>query len=1271
MSTKRRACFLSLLFKVGYSLLRLKLFLLLLIVSTSLSHANFDISSNWGFIQGGGFRQGNFTGEDKKIKVVAMALDQSSNQLAVAGAIGEKWAVRIYRMGVDGPDLIASWTNDQNLEFSVITSLEWISGSGKLVCAVEHLVGNQSNIRLLTLDPTNKSSIESVGLSGWVSVVDMQPENTNNDKFLLLGIKNKKAVCVTVDLSTKVISDEFLLKGIDQPRALSFVNGQIIIAGQDGRGARIESYSAGKRKAFKKIGNKFLITQMVEFGGRIFLTGCSSQKEFSEDFFLSCFESSGNLISESWSVLTKSSLGGVEIGTSLLPMSDGGVMVGGNFSKSWKLGQSTPTGKLAQFTGEGDAVKNFDSFLARYDENGNLLWAQESGFSGNDFLMDQVLDGQDNLIILGNRKIDGGFGPYLSKINASGNLNKNVALVEPGNSEKEQFSVISWDPPETLRFGEPVSNEYFSARALGKAKFSYSINGKRVFEGNTPLFDPGKINLSAQLIRDSVTEKSTTKSILGLKGRLYLKLSFAQDRDNVRFNKELYGLHPDHSFDRAKRNELLDKVRFELVTKNGNQKVENGIVQIQAGITGTFSIIAIFDGDSHYESTSRRLTIMEKNGVVSVPSGQSNTRIQVKDLDGWQNDSFVERGTQLFISATQGFGTNRKFNRWVEFSNDARQLQTASVQSPFSLRTALLADRDMTLFAHYNFTFSGSVVNGYLSGSKVFLDFNLNGILDEDEPFGYSTTSGGFDVEVSEEDLLANDRNGDGMIDHSEAMLVVLGGTDRSSSLPLSIQFRAPPSYSVITAVSTVVSKLVESGKSLDEAEQIVSQYFSLSSEIKLSTFEPLKSAFLQKEAAKDFVNRSTQLANLMNLGARFIEVSTEMQTDRVKGSEFIVSAIGNKVLEQIKTSANSKTQTFDLTNLASLTSIVAQADFQAKNEQNLSSTGRRSGSVQSLGAESQVTPLMRLLAEQISSANQALNDIAKNSSMEATGFKALASASQNILDKIGEEVVIANTEDPNGGGNPSGSSSNEFTLNALQDFATQAQINVYAPILNENKLSAPSVLNDNLIVGGFSAIDPEGTASSFALMGQNPDFDMDGVSILSIDSETGQLKIQDLDDLKLMNMDLLNPILRVSDPFGLYIDQRVEINLREWTYLLGRNDSSGINTQEDDNSTILSYSIPLDSVPGWWENWWFGSYYVVGDKGWIYHQKLGWLYMNSSVGQGTWLWKDSLGWLWTKSTIYPFLYSSSTSGWLYFSNELGERSLFFDYLLNQWEILE
>ena len=46
--------------------------------------------------------------------------------------------------------------------------------------------------------------------------------------------------------------------------------------------------------------------------------------------------------------------------------------------------------------------------------------------------MSQILDEQEKVIILGNRKIDGGFGPYLAQVNVSGNIQKNVPMVKSG-----------------------------------------------------------------------------------------------------------------------------------------------------------------------------------------------------------------------------------------------------------------------------------------------------------------------------------------------------------------------------------------------------------------------------------------------------------------------------------------------------------------------------------------------------------------------------------------------------------------------------------------------------------------------------------------------------------------------------------------------------------------------------------------------------------------------------------------------------------------------
>ena len=155
--------------------------------------------------------------------------------------------------------------------------------------------------------------------------------------------------------------------------------------------------------------------------------------------------------------------------------------------------------------------------------------------------------------------------------------------------------------------------------------------------------------------------------------------------------------------------------------------------------------------DEHYEEANRRVTVFVKNGNVSESSSGRVVTLQVKDLDGWKNDLIVNKGSEAQVPASQGFGKNRKFNRWVEFLGTDRILRTARVQSPFNIRTSLIAEEDMTLFAHYNFTFVGTAINGYLGGSRVFLDFNLNGILDEGEPSGFFKKEWRVELEVEEE----------------------------------------------------------------------------------------------------------------------------------------------------------------------------------------------------------------------------------------------------------------------------------------------------------------------------------------------------------------------------------------------------------------------------------------------------------------------------------------------------------------------------------------
>ena len=261
-------------------------------------------------------------------------------------------------------------------------------------------------------------------------------------------------------------------------------------------------------------------------------------------------------------------------------------------------------------------------------------------------------------------------------------------------NDLKEFSAISWDPPKTIRFAEPIEGDYLSARALGKTNFQYEINGSVVDNGDIPLFQPGDVNMTVRLFRGDIENNATTVTLAGLKGRLYLKIGFSQNQGIVNLSHEFFGLHPAHLNDSTKLESMAKKIGYELVGKDGNGAIEGGEIEVDPSFTGSLEIICTFEGDEHYELTSRRILLDMRNGSIFSAGDQGVVRLQVKDLDGWQNERITSKGVETQISATQGFGTNRKFNRWVEFSEVNQKLRTARVQSPFNIRTSLLAEED-------------------------------------------------------------------------------------------------------------------------------------------------------------------------------------------------------------------------------------------------------------------------------------------------------------------------------------------------------------------------------------------------------------------------------------------------------------------------------------------------------------------------------------------------------------------------------------------------
>jgi len=1158
-------------------------------------------------------------------------LDEGSGLLAVGGSIGDDWAIRVYQVESGGPVEVAGWTGsvELNLDFATVTSLSWVSAGNQLICGVEHLANHRTVAGLLLITLEDNNSLEYLDLAEWESVVAVEESTTEKGKVWIVGEGGALGRFLLFDPANikGSLESELILEEVVSPNAVCQLNGILCVAGNtEKKGPILEMYELGERVSFRILDKQHYVSSMVASGDRIYLTGRTypkrlkevkgerkevDAKEMMENFFLESIELGKNKKINALHFQPQLENGnnpngiaerGREVGVSLLPLKDGGIVVAGYHQQYWDLGSK----QAARLAPDSDGKGDFETFVARFNNDGSLNWAQSTGFRGNDFPLGLVPSGDDEFILLGNRKMGYGLGPYLEKVSVTGSVENNAPFVERSNEGMAMLSAITWSPQQSLRLGDVMDARYFSAISQGGSRFAYEINGVAVEEGGAPLFEPGDLEFRVRLVDEDDNElNATTRKIKGLKGRPYMKLIFEQESGGIQFTPQLHNIHPSHlAGDSDLVAQLLASVTMEVTSNPVLQVDENGFLSLPADFSAKLEVQANFPGDVFYEPASAMAFVQVKKGSLTELETQALFKVQVRDLDGWQKERLVKPGTDLSISAAQGFGKNRKFKKWVEFSEADQKLRTAHVQSPFTIRTSVRAESDMILFAHYNFTFIGTAINGYLGGSTVFLDYNLNGEFDEDEPSGLSKNNGEFEIEISEEDFLAHDLNSNGMIDPNEGMIVVLGGSDFSSKVPLGISYRAPASYSVITAVSTLVAEFAESGVSLVEAESLVSNYLGLPPGLDIKSYEPLREVFSDGEKAKRFILRSTQLANLLNEGSRFLEMASGAKMDRVGAAQKIITAIKDMILKRDDEPSSRRSisvDTLDLMDSSLLLEVINSAETLvdveileegASDFTTASSTRTELVITQPEIAEIGNNEILDLLVAQISSANTQLDQLTNDPEVEALEFKSLASATQNILNQLGDDTantllddevdsllqlsgadaVLAESIISRSSESIEEPSDDAFSLKTLTNFATLNQINVYAPVLTENEIVSPTEFTEGFVVGSLSAYDPEGEGIFYEIVGDNPDYDLDNVPILSIGETSGMIQIQDFDDLSLVTGEDVVTIVRLTDSQGLSRDEEVTLKIGGWSTLAGR-------LQIPDLTLIVPQNLPLGTT--------------------------------------------------------------------------------------------
>jgi hypothetical protein len=435
------------------------------------------------------------------------------------------------------------------------------------------------------------------------------------------------------------------------------------------------------------------------------------------------------------------------------------------------------------------------------------------------------------------------------------------------------------------------------------------------------------------------------------------------------------------------------------------------------------------------------------------------------------------------------------------------------------------------------------------------------------------------------------DQNGNGLIDPDEGMLVVLGGRDTASGLDLQISYKAPVGYSVMTSLTTLVAELVRSGSSVDEAENSVIRALDLPEGIDIGSFEPLTATHSEAKTARFMVNQATQVANLLNEGGRFLQVQSGLALSRADAADYLISELANTIKDSSKTidlSSEEFVRDFLSQSLAKIPASSIEgtgADTSvrallAERLPNLANTGKE----QYLG---QVSDLL-------SSVNLKLDEWETEPGASPYSFKGQAANMQALLDAAGEQLTDFISEEELSALNDQSTSTDENTASSAQevldliaispvfdpeealDFAQSSTElpNAFAPILQTDSLYAPGALNDDLKIGKIEAFDPEESLLSFSFNGENPDFNGDGNPTLSLSSLTGEIFVEDFEDLEFMDMDSLFPVVRVSDSDGLYTEQVIEVNLAEWSYKAGRPRDAIVRTKKAEEVSSVGATL-------------------------------------------------------------------------------------------------
>lgn len=331
-------------------------------------------------------------------------------------------------------------------------------------------------------------------------------------------------------------------------------------------------------------------------------------------------------------------------------------------------------------------------------------------------------------------------------------------------------------------------------------------------------------------------------------------------------------------------------------------------------------------------------------------------------------------------------------------------------------------------------SYSGFVIDNYVAGATVFFDADKDGVLDANEPFTTTDQTGFYLLDIPQ----SFDTNGNGVFDPEEGRLVVFGGVDTATGLPLQTPLTALAGSTTITALTSLVENLVSQGLTVEQANAAVTTALSLPASVDISNIDPIVATNSNTPGGAATFAALVQVQNAITQIAALLDGASSASTgDIVKN---VVSALASQIQGGTPV---------DLTDATKLQTVIQEAATLTNNVD--------------------VSAIADGAAQVIAAANQQIEDIAA-STPNASLQQEFAQVQKVALGETTNDLQQA------GAGTKSITDVvTENTGTALTDQINNAQVLSQAPTdVSLNTSSVAENLPVGTEVGTFSTVDPD-----------------------------------------------------------------------------------------------------------------------------------------------------------------------------------------------------